>query len=63
VAHLGVVDRQDPPRPRPAVQPRNAVVRDVEVLAGQLAQEPLRGGDLVIVEQPVRNGGTFSAVF
>jgi len=45
------------------VQPRNAVVRDVEVLAGQLAQEPLRGGDLVIVEQPVRNGGTFSALF
>ena len=35
------------------MQPRDAVVVDVEVLADQLAQQPMRRLDSLVVEQPV----------
>ena len=38
---------------RAAMQPRHAVIVDVEVLADQLAQQPVRVGDPLVVEQPV----------
>ena len=38
---------------RAAMQPRDAVVVDVEVLADQLAQQPVRLADRLVVKQPV----------
>ena len=54
VTHLRSHDRDDPVGARAAVQPRHAVIVDVEVLADQLAQQPVRVSDLLVVEQPVR---------
>jgi hypothetical protein len=53
VAHLRIDDRDDPIRPRATMQPRDTVIVDVEVLADQLAQQPVRRRDRLVVEQPV----------
>jgi hypothetical protein len=53
VADLGVDRRDDPIGPCSTMKARNAVIVAVEVLADQLAQQPMRRGDGVIVAQPV----------
>ena len=53
MAHLGIDDRDDPICAGAAMQPRDAVVVDVEVLADQVAQQPVRLGEALIGEQPV----------
>jgi hypothetical protein len=54
VAHLGVDCGADPVRASPAMKPRNTVLIGVEVLADQLAQQVVRGLDLLVLEQSVR---------
>src|SRR4051794_10758321 len=53
MAHLGIDDRDDPVGPRSAMQPRDAILVDVEVLADQLAQQPMRLADALVVEQAI----------
>src|SRR4051812_33859936 len=43
----------DPTRPDPAVQARDVVVVEIEILADQLGQHVVRGLDRLVIEQPV----------
>src|SRR5215210_8386519 len=66
VAHLGVDRRDDPARRGSAMQPRDAVIVDVEVLADQLAQQSVRLTDALVCEQTAglldRSQGTFGVL-
>ena len=53
VADLRIDRRDDPPLPGTAMQPRDAVIVDIEVLTQQLTQEPVSLGDCLIIDQPL----------
>ncbi len=53
MAHLRVDRRDDPIWPRPAGQPRDPVLIDIEVLADQLPQQLVRREDRRVLKQPI----------